>query len=570
MTQISSQEFDRWLLNLCDESKQIRASKIILEDPRLFPTPTTFSSPKPLSLISSATWTILTTTLIQPPANRNLFDSRIRLIVTTKLPEKALLIADNGFHTGDTAPRRAAYHFIAAYAAIEPTALVMGQHRLTPMLIRDMTSKADRVIQGFAILVLMTLSKQPPLRDFLVGAGLLPELKKVFTEDGVVEEEAGLIEQPASSPPFLAFKAIQTYATLTSVERKEPTSSLHDITTLLTHLDASPTKQTASIISKAVRNTLVHIPGDVMATTAVEFYEGLEELEDVVAVLREFARGPEEEMEVWGRENARVVAKREEVGVGKKVAAATSNEGRDSTKPLTRRRSNAGQNLKSDDPRWIIYQPIAFDCLRNLCIDAKSCTTILKTTGPIILRTLLTSPPNLSTPHHISRDPPEPYCSKRHCFASLVMCSTDVPSNLMQEVVSGLSSSDVCGVQRCSLDILSVAIQKGGEKLRTVLMEEGCLRALVVLMDAAVDPVNGDIARRCYKALQETGGGEEDTWQRLMKEWEKVDQESGGKNDGKGTREGKKKRKTPKVGENQPPRRVTEMETPNMFKNNEW
>ncbi|KAJ3219388.1 hypothetical protein HDU67_001607 [Dinochytrium kinnereticum] len=691
---ITGQEFDRWLLTLCDEERQIRTSKAILGDRRLFPTQnqshqfiiSSVLEPRyqlvkeklsqiqvllrnPSPIVSEAIWTLLVIVVhAQTPEIRksSSFDARIRLVITSKLPEKALLIADNGFHTGDSGPRRAAFHFLAAFATVDPTALIMGNNRVTPLLIREVTFTADRVVQGWSLFTLLTLSKQGPLRDFLVGAGLLPELKRFFC-DGPLEVSSISLEDvklhvqivhditcngigtlkniaasanddlrvELSSNGFIdlmlsiavgvhsqrvgrreIMKAIQTYATLTSIERKDPSKALQDITLLidcLNHSQSTPDLEAA--ISKAVRNTLVHFPGEYMLSchgtlkSMIPFLcKQIEELplddaEDAFAILREFSRGPVEKE----HETREAISR----GIGPRLTEHTKSKGPELNLKELKTHSQIRKSMvpkdaapplkKCDDPRWTVFQSffsyiqkilsswkacpapvlhhilslicnistndklaqllacnetimtllvdlvkrlgvssaemdmedalqtVSLECIRNLCIDDKSCKMLMRLGGNIILRLLLTSAPG-SENHTISLAVLRNLILQNDtCFKTLILCNNDLPNslcaNLISEVVSGLSSTDTCGVQRYSLDILFMTLMQGGEKLRQILLEESCLQALVVLMDTCENTMNAEIATRCYRILQ-NGSDDEDPWIKIMKEWEQLDKDA--------------------------------------------
>ncbi|KAJ3109433.1 hypothetical protein HDU97_006678 [Phlyctochytrium planicorne] len=703
--EIAGPEFDRWLLALCDEEKQIKMANSIVADRRLFPQhlphsdQSMFTSPIELSytlgkdklsqitlllrssnpIVCEAVWTILATTVQAPqdPMKRRTTssDARIRMVVTSKLPEKAVLLADNGFHTGDVGPRRAALLFLAAFSTTDPTALVMGSSRMTPMLIREIAVGTDRVVQGLSMAIVWTLTKYGPLRDFLVGGGMLPELKRLFAENllpeakdvaafgvygdivmdatlnalGVLRNVASNVgddlKAELSSMGFISLlvaiicgtdlrtyesaeiaKAMKTYACLTAVEQKSPEEALSNITTFISNLHKFDLTM-QDLTFRAIRNTLVFIPGENILNAHEALrpmvpylsrrikQDDLEGASDAFSVLREFSRGPGDE--------AKPDAKSEKLNPHKKNDGhqkSSSNLSANLPAKKDKRLATLSDTKfikKNEDPRWTVFQfvftriqevlktwtqcpasslthilgllcnlstqdklaqhlaadpsvmstlleivkdtahsqadkptqaelkAVALECIRNLCIDEKACKAFLKIGGDVFLRVLLTS--TAGTDNHtvsfaILRNL---ILQNDSCFTTFVLCNNEVPnnlcSNLISEVVSGLSSMDVHGVQRYSLDILSMTLDRGGEKMRQILLDEGCLEALVVLMDTSVDHFNAEVATRCFRLLRASKEVDEDPWTRIMKEWKRQEMDDTDKD--LSTAKGKKKTK---------------------------
>ncbi|KAJ3093016.1 hypothetical protein HDU96_002549 [Phlyctochytrium bullatum] len=175
----------------------------------------------------------------------------------------------------------------------------------------------------------------------------------------------------------------------------------------------------------------------------------------------------------------------------------------------------------------------ALECVRNLCIDAKSCTNFLRSGGNVILKLLLTSPSGSETQAVSLAILRNLIVQNEECFRSLILCDDDdevgiglgggvdsLSTNLLLEVISGLASSDVAGVQRYSLDILVLAVTKGGEKVKNLLLEEGCLRPLLVIIDTSTDSLNQEVALFCYKELKPD---EDDPWVRIRRIWDEND-----------------------------------------------
>ncbi|KAJ3196643.1 hypothetical protein HK101_008220 [Irineochytrium annulatum] len=199
------------------------------------------------------------------------------------------------------------------------------------------------------------------------------------------------------------------------------------------------------------------------------------------------------------------------------------------------------------------------ECLRNLCVDDTTCVRIVRLGSHHLLRLLFTNPSSSDRHRETLALLRNLVVQNAYCAEKLV--GQEEPDYLMvgassadsggsagggkkkrslwgatglantgfvAEVIAGLASKDTTGVQRCAVDIVTRLLELGGDEARAMLVEEGCLQALVIAMDQANSGAsNAAAAAKCYKELKmfedRSATGFRDHWARIKREWDDAD-----------------------------------------------
>ncbi|KAI8927510.1 hypothetical protein BC831DRAFT_174280 [Entophlyctis helioformis] len=165
-------------------------------------------------------------------------------------------------------------------------------------------------------------------------------------------------------------------------------------------------------------------------------------------------------------------------------------------------------------------QQLALSCVRNLCIDEASCSTILSMGGDRILELLYHGIPGVQREClQVVRN-----LALQHGPSFHEICNSD---GFLPEIVASLCTGDG-SVQRCAIDFVQYCLDRSAAmpSLCIELLDAGCLPALLVPTEERGE--NAAAAAGCFERLQEMDKalrGSGDPWMRIYKEWKAMDRE---------------------------------------------